>query len=118
MRDAAALAERIAEAVPTTWLDSLLTGPEKVGDFGNKCPAVERLLRAVKDRVLAAALRSLRPPADATGTALCACGEHPHSAEFLYCLERTCPCKHMEHVADRYTYTVPRDPHAVVSQED
>ena len=38
--------------LPTTWLDSLLTGPTAVlGKPPYDCPDIERLLRAVKARV-------------------------------------------------------------------
>lgn len=44
--------ERAAEAIPTSWLDSLLTGPDAVvgkPPFG--CPDVEALLNAIKNRI-------------------------------------------------------------------
>lgn len=41
-----------AKCVPSNWLDSLLTGPDKVADFTD-CPAIERLLNAVRARILA-----------------------------------------------------------------
>ena len=46
-------AERKAclEAVPTSWLDPLLTGPEAVVSLPLDGPAVERLLQAVARRI-------------------------------------------------------------------
>lgn len=56
---AAARAEGRAEAadmIPTTWIDPLLSGPGAVlsskGDGHWGCPDIERLLRALKDRIL------------------------------------------------------------------
>lgn len=40
-----------ADCVPTNWLDPLLTGPDKVADFKDG-PAIERLLKAVRQRIL------------------------------------------------------------------
>ena len=43
-------------AIPTTWLDDLLTGPKAVlnGNAGKwGCPDIEKLLRAIRDRILA-----------------------------------------------------------------
>lgn len=54
--------EEAADAVPTTWLDDLLTGPTSVGGeppFG--CPQVEAILRGVKARILA--IEAPRPSA-------------------------------------------------------
>lgn len=44
-----------AACVPTTWLDSLLTGPSKVADFGKKVSNsdIEKLLTGVRNRILA-----------------------------------------------------------------
>jgi hypothetical protein len=42
--------EECAKCVPTTWLDPLLTGPNKVAEFED-CPAVERLLQEVARRI-------------------------------------------------------------------
>lgn len=52
------LAEEIAEAVPTSWLDSMLTGPDRVAKFQDGRP-VEALLRAVKERVRQTAVELL-----------------------------------------------------------
>lgn len=43
----------LADLVPTTWLDPLLTGPDKVLPDGNTYGPqdIERLLRAVKKRI-------------------------------------------------------------------
>ena len=46
--------QRVIDAVPTSWLDSLLTGPEAVlpkGRYDYNGKDIERLLRAVKKRV-------------------------------------------------------------------
>jgi len=43
-----------ADAVPHTWLDNLLTGPNAVLEGGTwGCTDIERLLKAVKARILA-----------------------------------------------------------------
>jgi len=44
---------RYADLVPTTWLDPLLTGPDKTlpGDGPWGCPDIERLLTALKKRI-------------------------------------------------------------------
>lgn len=49
------LAEReaCAKCVPSNWLDPLLTGPKKVIPDGVDCPTVERLLNAIRERILA-----------------------------------------------------------------
>jgi len=53
-------ASHIAAAVPTNWLDSILTGPKAVvGKPPWGCPDVERILWAVRERVTAAALAEL-----------------------------------------------------------
>jgi hypothetical protein len=51
----AAWVKKCADQVPTTWLDDLLTGPNKVlhgngGTWG--CPEIEKLCRAIKARIL------------------------------------------------------------------
>ena len=47
--------EAILGAIPTNWLDPLLTGPNKViGPYPYTGTDIENLLRAVKDRVLVA----------------------------------------------------------------
>lgn len=49
--------ERIADLIPHTWLDPLLSGPSAVlssktaGKWG--CPDIERLLTAIRKRILA-----------------------------------------------------------------
>lgn len=42
--------EECAKCVPTTWLDPLLSGPNKVADFADG-PSVERLLQEVARRI-------------------------------------------------------------------
>lgn len=49
-----AVIEECAKCVPTTWLDPLLSGPEKVAEF-HVGADVEKLLRAVRDRIRALA---------------------------------------------------------------
>ena len=44
----------IVDAVPTNWLDPLLTGPDRVGNVPFGCPEIEKLLRAVRERVILA----------------------------------------------------------------
>lgn len=42
----------ILEAIPATWLDSLLTGPDAVvAKSPYDCPDIERLLQAIRERV-------------------------------------------------------------------
>lgn len=46
------LREAAVKAIPTTWLDSLLTGPDAViGKPPYGVPDIEKLLSAVRDRV-------------------------------------------------------------------
>lgn len=45
--------ERCAKRVPTNWLDSLLTGPRKVGELPFGAREIEALLRGVQDRIRA-----------------------------------------------------------------
>ena len=114
------------DPLPPAALDALLAEADKAhvkglgfswqshaGDVAT-CPALRCRL--------AAALRSLRPPADATGTAICACGheEGDHAdigdGRFPACGYDSgdpggvydCACPTFTPVADRYTYTVPR----------
>jgi hypothetical protein len=49
------LRQEVLEAIPTSWLDSLLTGPNAVLPSGGRfdCGDIERLLSAVKDRLAA-----------------------------------------------------------------
>lgn len=45
--------DKVLAAIPTSWLDSLLTGPDAVigkGPWG--CPDIERLLAAIKQRIV------------------------------------------------------------------
>ena len=54
-----------ASQVPYTWLDDLLTGPKAVlkGNGGNwGCPDIERLLNAIKARILALSNQTPRSP--------------------------------------------------------
>ncbi len=45
--------DEAAKAVPHTWLDPLLSGPDKViSEVINPAPDIERLSRAVRDRIL------------------------------------------------------------------
>jgi hypothetical protein len=46
-----ALIEECARCVPTTWLDPLLTGPNKVGNLPAR--ETEALLRGIQDRIRA-----------------------------------------------------------------
>lgn len=47
--------QEVLKAIPTNWLDSLLTGPSKVlpDSQSYTCPDIERLLLAVRDRIAA-----------------------------------------------------------------
>jgi hypothetical protein len=45
---------RLLDDIPTSWLDSLLTGPDAAlhGDGGTwGCPDIERLLKRIKERM-------------------------------------------------------------------
>lgn len=42
--------QQALDAIPTNWLDSLLTGPDKVINK-SPCPEVEALLKAVRARI-------------------------------------------------------------------
>ena len=60
-----------ADQVPTTWLDDLLTGPNKVlhgngGTWG--CPEIENLCRAINARILKLANDGTQRPGDAEAT--------------------------------------------------
>lgn len=51
-----AMVRELPEAIPTTWLDSLLTGPDAVVDGkreGFDCREIEALLRGIQDRLRA-----------------------------------------------------------------
>jgi hypothetical protein len=46
--------KRAVEAVPTSWLDPMLTGPNAViGNPPYGCPDIERLLNAIRQRITA-----------------------------------------------------------------
>lgn len=45
--------EEALAAVPTNWLDSLLSGPNKVGEPPLGAPEVERLLLCIRERIQA-----------------------------------------------------------------
>lgn len=40
-----------AKQVPMNWCDSLLTGPDGIGNPPYDCRAIEKLLRGVQDRI-------------------------------------------------------------------
>ena len=46
--------KKLSDLVPTNWLDSLLTGPEGIGQPPYDCRHIEKLLRGVQDRLRAA----------------------------------------------------------------
>lgn len=46
-----AVIDECAKCVPTSWLDSLLSGPKKVGDLPAR--ETEALLRGIQDRIRA-----------------------------------------------------------------
>lgn len=54
-----ALIEECARCVPTTWLDPLLSGPNKVGNLSGR--ETEALLRGIQDRIRALVGSSLEP---------------------------------------------------------
>ena len=57
-------AKRLSELVPTSWLDSLLSGPEKVISSGPCTNTdIERLLLAVKKRLQQAEAEAAALPA-------------------------------------------------------
>lgn len=56
-----ALIEACAKQVPTTWLDSLLTGPNKVVPANTDARIIEPLLQAVAARIRS--LKTNPPPA-------------------------------------------------------
>lgn len=43
--------EECAKAIPTTWLDPLLTGPDKIAAPPYTGPQIEALLQAIRDRI-------------------------------------------------------------------
>lgn len=54
----AAERQRMVDAVPTNWLDPLLTGDKGIGPPPYDCPAIEKLLRGIKARIAAIAPRA------------------------------------------------------------
>jgi len=72
-----AMREAAAKAIPTSWLDPLLSGPVSAldghGDWG--CPDVERLLAALADRIRALPLPAT-PPRSPTGGEVAAIRAH------------------------------------------
>lgn len=44
----------LSDLVPTNWTDSLLTGPDGIGQPPYDCRDIEKLLRGVQDRIRAA----------------------------------------------------------------
>lgn len=44
-----------AACIPSNWLDPLLSGPKKIAEFPS-CPDVEKLLNAIRERILALAM--------------------------------------------------------------
>lgn len=72
----------IANAVPTTWLDPLLSGPDAVAGL-DRCDArvIEALLRAVKARVNSSALVTINGIRTSTGQAASSCGCTEHSTQ-------------------------------------
>lgn len=55
-----AVIEECAKCVPTTWLDPMLSGPDKVEV--KDCPSVERVLQAVAARIRALSSQERREP--------------------------------------------------------
>ena len=55
-----ALQAQAAEQIPTSWLDSLLTGPEAVITAHPTGPDIERLFRAIQGRIRALTPADLR----------------------------------------------------------
>lgn len=45
--------QAILDAIPTTWLDPLLTGPDAIAKPPYTCTDIERLMNAVRERVKA-----------------------------------------------------------------
>ncbi len=43
--------DECAKCIPMTWIDPLLSGPEKIGDMPGR--ETEALLRSIRDRILA-----------------------------------------------------------------
>ena len=50
---AEAVREACAKAVPRTWLDPLLTGPDRIAETFSDGNSVERLIRAIERRIRA-----------------------------------------------------------------
>jgi hypothetical protein len=53
----ARLREAVIGAVPMNWCDSLLTGPEGIGEPPYMCPDIESLLRGIRARIAALAAK-------------------------------------------------------------
>lgn len=53
-RERAALRTRVLDAIPTSWVDSLLIGPRGIGQPPYDCRHIEKLLRGVRNAVIAA----------------------------------------------------------------
>lgn len=48
------ITERLADAIPSSWLDPLLTGKNKViGEPPYDCPDIEHLLNGIRERIKA-----------------------------------------------------------------
>jgi hypothetical protein len=45
------LGNRLIAAVPTSWLDPLLTGPDAIGKLPFGCPEIEALMTGVSNRL-------------------------------------------------------------------
>jgi hypothetical protein len=43
--------QRVMGAIPTNWIDPLLSGPDGIGQPPYDCRDIEKLLRGVQDRV-------------------------------------------------------------------
>ncbi len=51
MRAKAKRDKAILAAIPTSWLDPLLSGPNEIAKPPYHCPDIERLLQAIRERV-------------------------------------------------------------------
>lgn len=56
------LEEQLFAQIPRNWCDSLLTGPDGIGQPPFDCPAIERLLNAIRERI-SSVLRASGSPA-------------------------------------------------------
>ena len=61
----------ILGAIPNNWCDSLLTGPERVGDLPYDSPQVEKLLDGVRKRIKAILYSQPSDPAECQRAELC-----------------------------------------------